>query len=574
MLTFAIQAVLVIGAVLLLTRPVGTYLAHVYARERTFLDPVARPVERLVYRVCGVSEDREMRWTAYAAAVFAFNLVGIAVLMLVLRLQGVLPLNPGDAVSQSPTLAFNTAVSFVTNTNWQAYSGEAAATYLTQMLGLTWQNFVSAATGMAVAAALVRGLTRSSAREIGNFWVDMTRSVLWVLLPGALVFSLVLAGQGVVQNLNPPTKATTLEGAEQTIAQGPVASQEAIKELGTNGGGFFGANSAHPYENPTPLTNYVEIVLLLAIPAGLTYMFGRFAGDQRQGWAIFTAMLVLFVVSLTGMFFAERAGNPIQAALGVERAETAGSPGGNMEGKEVRFGQAASVLFATSTTSVSCGAVNTMHDSLTPLGGGLAMLNIALGELIFGGVGVGLSAMLLYALLAVFIAGLMVGRTPEYLGKKIEAKEVQMAILAILAIAIATLIGPAIAVVTRVGLEARNNVGPHGLTEILYAFTSAAGNNGSAFAGLAVDSPFYNIALGLGILIGRYFFIVPVLAIAGAMTRKRTAEPSAGTFPTNGGVFVGLLVATVLIVGALTYFPVYALGPIVEQMLMNAGRTF
>jgi potassium-transporting ATPase potassium-binding subunit len=568
------QLLLFFLLLILITKPLGAYLARVFAGERTRLDRVLRPLERLIYRLCGIDPAREMAWTTYTVTMLLFNFAGLVLLYLMLRLQHLLPLNPQHLPALRPDLAFNTAVSFATNTNWQAYAGEATVSYLTQMAGLAWHNFVSAATGLALAVALIRGLVRRQVREIGNFWVDLVRGCLWVLLPFALVGALVLVSQGVIQNLAPYTTAITVEGAHQVIAQGPVASQEIIKEFGTNGGGFFNANSAHPFENPSPLTNFVEMFALLALPAALTYTFGRYARDQRQGWALFAAMLILLLASLGVVYGGERAGSPQLAAIGVDQSSRPAQDGGNMEGKEVRFGIVNSALFATATTATSCGAVNTMHDSLTPLAGGAVMLNIALGELIFGGVGAGLLGVMVHALLAVFIAGLMVGRTPEYLGKKIESREMKLAMLAVLVLALTILAVSALAVVSPAGLAGRLNLGPHGLSEILYAVTSAVGNNGSAFAGLNANTPFYNTALGLSMLIGRFLFIIPVMAIAGSMAAKKTAPASSGTFPTTGPLFVTLLVGVIVIVGALTFFPVYALGPIVEHLLMYAGHVF
>lgn len=569
-----LQIAVFVAVLLLLTRPMGAYMARVFRREKTLLDPALRPIENAVYRVCGVDPDREMKWTTYTSTMLIFSTVCVLVLYLILRLQAIHPWNAAHAPSMSPYLAFNTAVSFVSNTNWQAYSGESAATYFTQMVGLTWQNFISAGVGMALAVAFIRALSRHSMEEIGNFWVDLTRACLWVLLPLSVVLGLVFVSQGVIQNLSPYVTATTVEGAKQLIAQGPVASQEAIKMLGINGGGFFNANSAHPYENPTPLTNFLQVLAIFVIPAGLTYTFGRFVGNQKQGWALFAAMMILFIAGVCGIYWAEQTGNPILSHLGVNQAISHMQSGGNMEGKEVRFGISGSALFATATTDASCGAVNSMHDSYTPLGGGIAMLNIALGEIIFGGVGSGLLGMLVFAILAVFIAGLMVGRTPEYLGKKIEGKEMKMAMLAVLVLAASILGFSAVASVTHSGLTGRLNLGPHGLTEMLYAASSATGNNGSAFAGLSADTPFYNTVLGLAMLIGRFMFIVPIMAIAGSLVKKKRVPESSGTFPTTGGLFVGLLVGVILIVGALTFFPAYALGPVVEHLLMHAGRLF
>lgn len=573
--TVGILQILVYVALLIaVTKPMGAYMARVFQSERTLLDPVVKPVERAIYRVCGIDPRHEMRWTTYAMTLLLFNFAGLFILYAILRLQHVLPLNPAHIPAMSPDLAFNTAVSFTTNTNWQAYSGEAVASYFSQMAGFTWHNFISAATGFAAALALIRGLTRRTTEEVGNFWVDLTRSCLYVLLPLSIILALVYVSQDVIQNLASYTAITTIEGVKQTIAQGPVASQEAIKILGINGGGFFNANSAHPFENPTPLTNLLQMLSIFAIPAGLTYTFGRFAGNQRQGWALFAAMFVLFAAGLSVVYWSEQAGNPILARAGVDQSASAAQPGGNMEGKEVRFGIANSALFANMTTDASCGAVNSMHDSFTPLAGGVLMLNIALGELIFGGVGAGLLAILVFAILSVFIAGLMVGRTPEYLGKKIEPKEMKMAMLAVLVLAASILGFSALASATPSGLAGRLNTGPHGLSEMLYAATSATGNNGSAFAGLSVNTPFYNTILGIAMLIGRFLFIIPLLAIAGSMAVKKKVPESSGTFPTTGGLFVGLLVGVILIVGALTFFPAYALGPIVEHLLMHAGKVF
>lgn len=566
------QCLLFILVVLALTKPMGAYMARVYAGERTLLDPVLRPLERLLYRMVGIDPNREMRWTSYTLAFLAFSVVSAVILYAILRLQGVLPLNPHGVPGMRPDLAFNTAVSFIANTNWQAYAGEQSVSYFSQMVGLAWQNFMSAAAGMAIAIALIRGLTRRSAQELGNFWVDLTRGVLWVLLPLSILLALVLISQGVIQTFAPYQTATTLEGARQVIPMGPVASQEAIKELGTNGGGFFNANSAHPFENPTPLSNFLELVAIFLIPAGFTYTFGWYAMDQRQGWVLFAAMGVLFLMGFAVIFGFEQAGNPVLARLGVDQQVSVLQSGGNMEGKEVRFGIANSALFATVTTDTSCGAVNSMHDSYTPLAGGMAMLNIALGELVFGGVGVGFAGMIIFALLAVFIAGLMVGRTPEYLGKKIEAKEMKMAMLYVLVTAASILGFSALAVVTEAGLAGRLNMGPHGLSEILYAYHSGTGNNGSAFAGLTANTPFYNTTIGLAILIGRFLTIIPLMAIAGSLAGKTTVPATNGTFPTTSGLFIGLLVGVILIVGALTFFPAYALGPLVEHFLMHAGR--
>jgi len=572
--TSVLQLVLFLALLVLVTKPLGRCMARVFSGERTLLTPVLGPLERLIYRLCRIDPTREMRWTTYTAVMLLFNFCGLALLYGILRLQQFHPWNPQHFQGLRPDLAFNTAVSFATNTNWQAYAGESTVSYFTQMVGLTVHNFVSAATGLALAIALIRGLTRRTAREVGNFWVDLTRGCLYVLLPLSILGALVLVSQGCIQNLSPYTPATTLEGARQVIAQGPVASQEIIKELGTNGGGFFNANSAHPFENPTPFTNLIEMLAILCIPAALTYTFGLYARNQRQGWTLFAAMAVLFLGGFAVVYASEQAGNPILARLGVDQIASASQPGGNMEGKEVRFGILNSALWATVTTDASCGAVNTMHDSLTPLAGGMVMLNIALGEIVFGGVGAGMLGIQVFAVLSVFIAGLMVGRTPEYLGKKIEAKEMKMAMLAILVLEASILGFSALAAASPAGLAARLNLGPHGLSEILYAATSATGNNGSAFAGINANTPFFNITLALAMLIGRFLFIIPVMAIAGSMVRKKTVPGSSGTFPTTGWLFVVLLVGVILIVGALTFFPAYALGPIVEHLLMQAGRLF
>jgi K+-transporting ATPase ATPase A chain len=569
-----LQIVVFIALLALIAKPLGAYMAHVYKGERTFLHPVLRPVERLTYRLCGVDETREMGVAAYVLSLLVFNFVVLFFMYAILRLQGHLPLNPAHVPGMSPTVAFNTAVSFATNTNWQVYVPETAVSYLTQMLALARENFVSAALGMAVAVAFIRGLTRKSSRELGNFWVDFTRSLLYILLPIAVVFGLVLVSQGVVQNLNAPTKAVTVEGITQTIAQGPFASQEIIKELGTNGGGSFNANSAHPYENPTPLSNLIEMLAILAIPVAFTYMFGRFAGNQRQGWALFAAAMVILLMSVAVMYTSEQKGNPNFTKLGVTQAATATQAGGNMEGKETRFGISASVLFATITTDTSTGAVNSSHDSFTPLAGGMAMLNIALGEVVFGGVGVGIMGLLVNAILAVFIAGLMVGRTPEYLGKKIEGREMKLATLAILYFSVTALGFAALASVVPAGYNAILNPGPHGLTEILYGTISQTGNNGSAFGGLTASGTFWATIGGLCMMWGRFFFFIPCLALASSLGVKKSVPPSSGTFPTTGAIFVVLVVGVILIVGALTYFPALALGPIVEHYLMYAGKLF
>jgi len=558
----------------LVSVPIGLYMARVFADEKTFLDPVLRPVERFIYRLCGVHPATEMTWAEYSIAVVWFSLAGMVLLYALERLQGFLPLNPQGFGAIAADLAFNTAASFTTNTNWQAYSGEQAMSYLTQMAGLAFHNFVSAATGIAVAIALIRGFVRRSARTLGNFWFDLVRATLWILLPLSIVLALILVWQGVPQNFSPYVHVHTLEGKEQVIAQGPVASQESIKELGTNGGGFFSANSAHPYENPTALTNLLQMLAIFAIGAGLTHTFGKMVGDRRQGWALFAAMAFLFIAGAGFAIWAEQAGNPLLSHLGVDQAASAAQSGGNMEGKEVRFGIVNSALFATITTDASCGAVNGMHDSYTPLGGLVPLLNMQIGEVIFGGVGSGLYGILVMAVLAVFIAGLMVGRTPEYVGKKIEAREMKLAMLYVLIFPAVILIGTAIGASIQPGLGAIANPGPHGLTEILYAYTSGTANNGSAFAGLSVNSVFYNYTMGLAMLLGRFMMMIPALAMAGSLAAKKSVPPGAGTFPTTGAIFVVLLVGTILIVAALTFFPADALGPIVEHFAMQAGRTF
>ncbi len=568
------QIALFCGIVVAITKPLGGYMTRVFTGERTLLTPALRPLERALYRLSGVREAEEQHWLTYGAAMLAFSLAGFAVLYGLQRLQAALPFNPQKLAAVSPDLAFNTSVSFVTNTNWQSYTPEATMSYLVQMAGLTVHNFVSAAAGIALAIALIRGFARRSAKTVGNFWVDLTRCTFYILLPIAVVVCLFFVWQGVPQNLNGYTDATTLEGAKQVIAQGPVASQEVIKMLGTNGGGFFNANSAHPYENPTALTNLVQMVLIFSIGAALTNVFGRMVGSQRQGWAIFAVMGVLFLAGVCVAYPVEAGGNPAFVPLHVNQTASALQAGGNMEGKEVRFGIANSALFTTVTTDASCGAVNTMHDSLLPLAGMVPMVNIMLGETIFGGVGSGLYGMLLFAIVAVFVAGLMVGRTPEYLGKKIEAKEVKMSMLALLILPLSILGFTALAVVLPVGIAAIANAGPHGFSEVLYAYDSATGNNGSAFAGLSTNVPFWNITLGLAMFIGRFLMIVPMLAVAGSLAAKKTVPISAGTFPTDGGLFVGLLVGVILIVGGLTYFPAVALGPVVEHLAMNAGATF
>jgi potassium-transporting ATPase potassium-binding subunit len=565
-----IQIGIYAAILLVLARPLGGYMTAVFEGRVAFL----RPVERVFYALCGVDERQEQHWLTYGVGMLLFHAAGFALLYALMRLQYFLPFNPQGQVGVSPDLGFNTAVSFTTNTNWQSYVPETTMSYLVQMAGLTVHNFVSAAAGIVLSIALIRGFARRSAQTIGNFWVDMTRCVLYILLPISIIGALVLVWQGVPQNLSPYVEASTLEGAKQVIAQGPVASQEIIKELGTNGGGFFNANSAHPYENPNPLSNLIQIVAIFAIGVGLTNVFGRMVGDERQGWAILAAMALLFIAGVAMTYWAEAAGNPQIAALGVDSAPSAMQSGGNMEGKEVRFGVANSALFATITTAASCGAVNSMHDSYMPIGGMVPLINILLGEIIVGGVGSGLYGILLFAIIALFVAGLMVGRTPEYLGKKLEAKEVKMTMLAILCLPLAILVFTAIAVVVEPGLAGISNAGPHGFTEALYAYTSGTGNNGSAFAGLSANTPFYNSTIGIAMLVGRFFVIIPMLAIAGSLAAKKIAPPSAGTFPTHGGLFVGLLVGVIVIVGGLTFFPAVALGPIAEQFAMHAGTLF
>jgi len=560
--------------VTLLVKPLGSYMTQVFSGERTFLSPLFSPLERFFYFLSGVDEKKEQNWIAYGVSMLAFSLAGFALLYVIQRLQNVLPFNPAELDAVSPDLAFNTSISFVTNTNWQSYVPETTMSYFTEMAGLTVHNFVSAATGIALAIALIRGFARRTSRTIGNFWVDLTRGVLYVLLPLSIVVTLLLVWQGVPQNLDVYTQATTLEGAAQTIAQGPVASQEAIKMLGTNGGGFFNTNSAHPFENPTGFSNFIEMVLIFLIAASLTNVFGRTVGQQKQGWAIFSVMGFLFLLGVGVVYGVESGASPAFAGQHVDMAASAQQAGGNMEGKEVRFGIANSALFVTATTDASCGAVNAMHDSLLPLGGMIPMLNIMLGEIIFGGVGSGLYGMLLFAVVAVFVAGLMVGRTPEYLGKKIEAKEVKMAMLAILILPLSILGFTALAVVIAPGASALAASGPHGFSEALYAYTSATGNNGSAFAGLSANVPFWNTTLGLAMWIGRFLFIVPMLAVAGSLAQKKVVPLSAGTFPTDGGLFVGLLVGVILIIGGLTFFPALALGPIAEHFAAQAGTLY
>jgi K+-transporting ATPase ATPase A chain len=575
------QILIFFALIVLCAKPLGTYMCALFEGKRTFLSPVLGPIERLIYRLCGVNETQEQHWTRYAGALLAFSLASAILLYILQRCQGFLPFNPQGygAGSVSPDLAFNTSASFDTNTNWQSYTPETTLSYLVQMAGLTMHNFLSAAAGIAIAIALVRGFARQSAKTIGNFWVDLTRATLYVLMPMSVIAALILCAQGSIQNLHPYTTATTLEGAKQVIAQGPVASQEAIKMLGTNGGGFFNANSAHPFENPTPIANLLQMFLIFVIPGAITYTFGRMVKDTRQGWAIFATMSVLFFAGVIVAYHFEQRGTPQLAKADVQLAPSDKQPGGNMEGKETRFGIADSALFATVTTDASCGAVNGAHDSFTPLGGLVPLFNIELGEVVFGGTGAGLYGMLMFAILAVFIAGLMVGRTPEYLGKKIEQKEVKMAMLALLILAMSILLfagatsvvefakngywnpaGPATANLT--------NPGAHGFSEILYAYSSATGNNGSAFGGLSANTPWYNVTIGFAMLCGRFLMIIPLLGVAGSLAAKKQVPVSAGTFPTHGPLFVGLLVGVVIIVGALTFFPALSLGPIVEHLMM------
>ncbi|MGB7834774.1 MAG: potassium-transporting ATPase subunit KdpA [Xanthobacteraceae bacterium] len=561
-----IQILLYCAIVVALVKPLGAYMTHVFKGERTWLSPVLRPVERAIYWAGGVDEAREQSWLMYAVGMLLFHVGGFLILYALLRFQALLPFNPAGQSAVAEDLSFNTAASFITNTNWQNYGGESTLSYLVQMLGLTHQNYLSAATGIVLAVALIRGFSRASARTVGNFWVDVTRCTLYILMPICVVFTLFLVWQGIPQTLGPYVEATTLEGAKQTIAVGPVASQIAIKMLGTNGGGFFNANAAHPFENPTALSNFVQMISIFAIGAALTNVFGRMVGDLRQGWAVLAVMGVLFIAGVSVCYWAEAHGNDAFTAMGLT--------GGNMEGKEVRFGIVASALFAVITTAASCGAVNAMHDSFTAIGGMIPLINIQLGEIIIGGVGAGMYGMLLFVILAIFVAGLMVGRTPEYVGKKIEAKEVKMAMLAILVLPLMYLGWTAVAVVYPTAVASMANPGPHGFTEVLYAYTSQTGNNGSAFAGLSGNIPFYNITGAIAMFVGRFWMIIPAMAIAGALAAKKIVPPSAGTFPTTGGLFVGLTVGVIVIVGGLTFFPALALGPIVEQLAMRAGTLY
>jgi len=560
------EIILFCAIIAALTKPLGWYLTRVFSGERTVLSPILRPVEAGLYFMSGVDEKREQHWVTYAVAMLLFHVGGFLIIYGLMRLQAMLPFNPARQGAVAEDLSFNTAISFITNTNWQNYGGESTVSYLVQMLGLTHQNFLSAATGIALAVALIRGFSRSSIRTIGNFWVDVTRCTLYVLLPICVVYALFLVWQGMPQTLGPYVEVSTLEGAKQTIAVGPVASQVAIKMLGTNGGGFFNANASHPFENPTALSNFVQMLSIFLIGAALTNVFGRMVGNQRQGWAILAVMGVLFIAGITITYWAEADGTTALNALGLS--------GGNMEGKEVRFGIVGSSLFAVVTTAASCGAVNSMHDSFTALGGMVPLINMQLGEIIVGGVGAGLYGMLLFVVLSIFVAGLMVGRTPEYAGKKIEAREVKMAMLAILVLPLMYLGWTAVAVVFPPAVASMANAGPHGFTEVLYAYTSATGNNGSAFAGLSGNTFFYNLTLASAMFVGRFFMIVPTMAIAGSLATKKSVPPSAGTFPTTGGLFVGLVVGVILIIGGLTFFPALALGPIAEHLAMTAGNLY
>jgi K+-transporting ATPase ATPase A chain len=590
-----LQIIVFFAIVVAIAKPLGAFMTRVFQGERTFLHPILRPIERAVYWAGGIRENEEQGWTRYSASVISLSVFSFAAVYALQRLQGWLPFNPqhfstagapANATAMTPDLAFNTAVSFMTNTNWQSYVPETTMSYLVQMAGLAVQNFVSAAVGIAVAVALIRGFSRHSSKAIGNLWVDVTRATVYVLLPISFVAALYFCSQGSIQNFKPYIMVQTLEGVPQVIGQGPLASQLAIKMLGTNGGGFFNANSAHPYENPTPLTNLIQMLLIFSIPAGLTFMFGKMVKDTRQGWAIFGAMSLLFLAGAFVAYGAEQSGNPILAKLGVDSHYTGAQPGGNMEGKEVRFGNATTALFATVTTDASCGAVIGMHDSFTPLGGLVPIFNMQTDEVIFGGTGAGLYSMLIYALIAVFIGGLMVGRTPEYVGKKVEQKEVKMAMIAVLATSMAILVGVGISSIIPFVKDAYwngsygaatgnlNNGGPHGFAEILYAFSSAAGNNGSAFAGISANTPWYNLMIGITMLIGRFLFIIPALAIAGSLAGKKLVPVTSGTLPTHNSLFVVLLVGTVVIVGALTYFPALSLGPVVEHFHMLNGKLF
>jgi K+-transporting ATPase ATPase A chain len=569
-----IQIAIYFAVIALITKPLGGYMTRVFAGERTLFSPVLRPLERGFYRLAGVDPETDQHWTTYAIGMLLFNFVGFLIVYLLQRTQASLPLNPQGMANIAPDLSFNTAISFATNTNWQNYGGEGSLSYLTQMAALTVQNFCSAATGIALALALIRGFARRSAKGIGNFWADVTRCIFYVLMPISVMAALFLVWQGVPQTLGAYVDATTLEGAKQTLALGPVASQMAIKMLGTNGGGFFNANAAHPFENPTALSNFFQMILMIAIGAALTNVFGRMVGKQKQGWALFGAMAVLSIAGVLVLYHAEATGNPNFAPFGVDQQATALQAGGNMEGKEVRFGIADTALFATLTTDASCGAVNGMHDSFTPVGGMIPLLNIELGEVIWGGVGSGLYGMFVFAIVTLFIAGLMVGRTPEYVGKKLESREVKMTMLAFLVLPFSILGFTALATALPAGLAGISNNGPHGFSEILYAFSSTTGNNGSAFAGLSGNTLFYNLTLSFAMLIGRFVMVVPLLAVAGSLAAKKIVPPSAGTFPTDNGLFVALLVGVIVITVGLTYFAALSLGPGIEQIFMNTGKLF
>jgi potassium-transporting ATPase potassium-binding subunit len=569
-----LQVLIYLFLILLITKPVGLYLFKVFNGERTWLSPVVVPIERLFYRLCGINPEEEQKWTGYVIAMLVFSVAGMLLTYLILRTQQWLPFNPQGLPNVEPQLAFNTAASFTTNTNWQNYAGEITMSYFSQMVALVFHQFASAATGIVLAVALVRGLARRSARTLGNFWVDFTRAILYLLLPISVVGALIYVSQGMIQNLNPYTIVHTLDGQTQVIAQGPVASLEIIKNLGTNGGGFFNTNSAHPFENPSAFTNLLIMLSVFSIPAGMFYMFGKWVGNTKQGWVLWAASAIIFLIGVTVVMTSEQTGNPLLTNVGANQVVSSTQAGGNMEGKEVRFGITESAMFATMTTDTSCGCVNSFHDSYTPLGGLVLISDIALGEIVFGGVGAGLYGMLMFAIIAVFIAGLMVGRTPEYLGKKIERKEVMMAALALLILPASILGFAAVASVIPQGVSSILNPGPHGLTEILYQYTSANGNNGSAFAGLNGNTPYYNWTGGFAMLIGRFAFLIPIMAFGGSLVKKRVVPAGLGTFPTTGPLFVGLMIGVILIVGALTYFPAYALGPIVEQLLMHAGKVF
>ena len=573
-LNAVLQVLLYLLLILLITKPLGLYMYKIFNGERTWLSPVVVPIEHFFYRLCGINPEGEQKWWEYVIAMLVFSVAGMLLTYLILRTQQWLPFNPQGLPNVEPQLAFNTAASFTTNTNWQNYAGEITMSYFSQMVALVFHQFASAATGIALAVALVRGLARRSARTLGNFWVDFTRAILYLLLPISIVGALIYVSQGMIQNLSPYTVLHTLDGQTQTIAQGPVASLEIIKNLGTNGGGFFNTNSAHPFENPSAFTNLLIMLSVFSIPAGMFYMFGKWVGNTKQGWVLWVASAIIFLIGVSVVLTSEQVGNPLLTSVGANQVVSDTQAGGNMVGKEVRYGITESAMFATMTTDTSCGCVNSFHDSYTPLGGLVLIADIALGEVVFGGVGAGLLGMLMFAIIAVFIAGLMVGRTPEYLGKKIERKEIMMAALALLILPASVLGFSAVASVLPQGVSSILNPGPHGLTEILYQYTSANGNNGSAFAGLNGNTPYYNWTGGIAFLIGRFAFLIPIMAFGGSLVKKRVVPAGLGTFPTTGPLFVGLLIGVILIVGALTYFPAYSLGPIVEQLLMQAGKVF